>query len=541
MAELKALEKSKASEIESLRKESETVVLQLKQKQEGEIEALKTAHTSVISTKTAEITALESSYTEAQGVHAAELEAGKKQLELATADARQLRKDLEERADQLASVRSAMETTAASLSEVQSMLDSERTAHALTTSAKDNAEAAVFELKAEVETLDAKALAEEAVQKKLRNTIQELKGNIRVFCRVRPMLAADTTSDSEPVQVFDLGADKKAIQVQNPEGRSNAMGESKTEVKHFAFDHVFGESSTQDEVFGEVGQLVQSAVDGYKVCVFCYGQTGSGKTFTMQGPEDCELTPGCTSAGLIPRSVEQIFVEAEKLGKSGWSFEIYASFLEIYNDSLFDLLDGGRNGKASGNKLEIKLEKGRAGKTRPHVPELKQAKVSTPGEVYSLLTTAAEVRSTEATAMNERSSRSHSVFQLRVTGINSLTGENTSGVLNLIDLAGSERTSKSKVDGDRAKEANEINKSLSNLSNCIMALANKDKHVPFRNSKLTHYLEPFLGGDAKALMFVNVASEPQSFNESLCSLRFAQKVNACEIGTARRGVKIGGA
>jgi kinesin family protein C1 len=159
------------------------------------------------------------------------------------------------------------------------------TAHALTTSAKDNAEAAVFELKAEVETLDAKALAEEAVQKKLRNTIQELKGNIRVFCRVRPMLAADTTSDSEPVQVFDLGADKKAIQVQNPEGRSNAMGESKTEVKHFAFDHVFGESSTQDEVFGEVGQLVQSAVDGYKVCVFCYGQTGSGKTFTMQGPE----------------------------------------------------------------------------------------------------------------------------------------------------------------------------------------------------------------------------------------------------------------
>ena len=95
--------------------------------------------------------------------------------------------------------------------------------------------------------------------------------------------------------------------------------------------------------------------------------------------------------------------------------------------------------------------------------------------------------------------------------------------------------------GDRAKEANEINKSLSNLSNCIMALANKDKHVPFRNSKLTHYLEPFLGGDAKALMFVNVASEPQSFNESLCSLRFAQKVNACEIGTARRGVKIGGA
>jgi hypothetical protein len=126
VAELKALEKSKASEIESLRKESETVVLQLKQKQEGEIEALKTAHTSVISTKTAEITALESSYTEAQGVHAAELEAGKKQLELATADARQLRKDLEERADQLASVRSAMETTAASLSEVQSMLDSER-------------------------------------------------------------------------------------------------------------------------------------------------------------------------------------------------------------------------------------------------------------------------------------------------------------------------------------------------------------------------------------------------------------------------------
>lgn len=144
-----------------------------------------------------------------------------------------------------------------------------------------------------------------------------------------------------------------------------------------------------------------------------------------------------------------------------------------------------------------------------------------------MLKRASQNRATGATNINERSSRSHSVFTLQLTGENKKTGERSSGLLNLIDLAGSERLSMSGSVGDRLKETQAINKSLSSLGDVIQSLVNKKEgsHVPYRNSKLTWLLRNSLGGNCKTLMFVNVSPLVEHFNETLCSLRFATKVN----------------
>ena len=135
---------------------------------------------------------------------------------------------------------------------------------------------------------------------------------------------------------------------------------------------------------------------------------------------------------------------------------------------------------------------------------------------------------------NAASSRSHSVFQLTVNATNAKLGQTRRGNLVLIDLAGSERIDQSGVTGEQLKEAQAINKSLSALGNVIVALSNKQKHIPFRDSKLTYLLQNCLSGDSKCLMLVNVSPASQYQGETLCSLRFAQKVNACEVGVAKR-------
>ncbi|KAK9092151.1 hypothetical protein Syun_027062 [Stephania yunnanensis] len=357
-------------------------------------------------------------------------------------------------------------------------------------------------------------------RKKLHNTILELKGNIRVFCRVRPLLPDDGAGAENPYICYPTST----------ESLGRGIDILQNGQKHqFTFDQVFTHESSQQDVFVEISQLVQSALDGYKVCIFAYGQTGSGKTYTMMGrPENPE------QRGLIPRSLEQIFKSCQSLVSQGWKYKMQASMLEIYNETIRDLLSTNRVGimenGAAAKQYTIKHDAN--GNT--HVSDLTVVDVSSIKEVSSLLHQAAQSRSVGRTQMNEQSSRSHFVFTLRISGVNESTEQQVQGVLNLIDLAGSERLSKSGSTGDRLRETQAINKSLSSLSDVIFALAKKEDHVPFRNSKLTYLLQPCLGGDSKTLMFVNVSPDPTSVGESLCSLRFAARVNACEIGIPRR-------
>lgn len=355
------------------------------------------------------------------------------------------------------------------------------------------------------------------LRKKLHNTILELKGNIRVFCRVRPLLRFEGDSNGPEGASISFPTSVEST------GRSIDLINQGQKLS-FSYDKVFDHGASQEDVFVEISQLVQSALDGYKVCIFAYGQTGSGKTYTMMGK------PGNDQKGIIPRSLEQIFKTSRFLESQGWNYSMQASMLEIYNETIRDLLAPGRsNSFESSKQCTIKHD--------PHgniVSDLTIIDVFGIADVTSLLEKASQSRSVGKTQMNEQSSRSHFVFTLKISGSNENTGQNVQGVLNLIDLAGSERLAKSGSTGDRLKETQSINKSLSALSDVIFAIAKGDDHVPFRNSKLTYLLQPCLGGDSKALMFVNISPEASSVGETICSLRFASRVNACEIGIPRR-------
>ncbi|KAI0342964.1 kinesin-domain-containing protein [Trametopsis cervina] len=401
--------------------------------------------------------------------------------------------------------------------------------------------------------------AAETLRRKLHNMVQELKGNIRVFCRVRPLLSSDLPSDglarswgsssslnsdaSTPSPeyeekfkeslkaeiIFPDKLDHKEIILRS--SSESATGQERKDEWNFTFDRVFDPRSTQAEVFEEISLLAQSCVDGYNVCIFAYGQTGSGKSFTMEGG------PTDTTAGMIPRAVEEVFRVSEELNSKGWTYKMEGQFLEIYNETINDLLGKGEFDK---KKHDIKHDK--SGRT--NVTDVNIIPLKSPSQVRSLLSIAQSRRTVASTLMNERSSRSHSVFTLRICGENASTGETCEGTLNLVDLAGSERLEKSGAgnDKDRLKETQSINKSLSALGDVIAALGEKgdgksDKHIPYRNSKLTYLLQNSLSGNSKTLMVLNLSPMANHLNESLCSLRFATKVNNTTLGTARKQVK----
>nr|AFP33411.1 kinesin-like protein KIFC1 [Plestiodon chinensis] len=362
----------------------------------------------------------------------------------------------------------------------------------------------------------------------LHNTVQELKGNIRVFCRVRPLLACEKDAQKGMGHLHFPPDDQKSLTLSKAE-ESHVGRERKDDITYeFNFDRVFPPSSSQEEVFEEIALLVQSALDGYHVCIFAYGQTGSGKTYTMEGPD--EMGPG--SAGVIPRAVQQIFKASREMEAKGWKYRFTANFLEIYNESLRDLLVL-RPERSS----ELEIRRVSQSTEELHVPNLCCVPVASEEEVLKLLQKAKAHRSVAKTVLNERSSRSHSLFQLRIEGHSASRDLRTSSVLSLVDLAGSERLDKSLSSGERLKETQAINSSLPNLGLVIMALSNKEAHVPYRNSKLTYLLQNSLGGNSKMLMFVNISPLEENLAESLNSLRFARKVNECVIGTAQANRK----
>ncbi|KAM5372195.1 hypothetical protein ACJZ2D_007595 [Fusarium nematophilum] len=378
---------------------------------------------------------------------------------------------------------------------------------------------------------DALRMAEEAQQKLIKeeterrvlfNKYQELKGNIRVMCRVRPALG-----DGEGEQAGMSFPDDKTsaeIVLAGPEERSS-LGNVTRKNYPFEFDRVFMPGTQNQEIFGEISQLVQSALDGYNVCIFCYGQTGSGKTYTMSSND-----------GMIPRATHMIYDTITKLKEKSWEYTMEGSFVEVYNEELNDLLTPNERGlEGRPKKLEIRHDESRK---QTAIMNCKSVRLNSPSSVETMLAEAQNNRSVAATKANERSSRSHSVFILKLVGENSATGERCEGTLNLVDLAGSERLKHSQAEGDRMKETQNINKSLSCLGDVIEALGRGSGHVPYRNSKLTHLLQYSLGGNSKTLMFVMVSPLETHLKETLTSLRFATKVHNTHIGTAKATKKM---
>ncbi|KAJ9484409.1 hypothetical protein VN97_g8957 [Penicillium thymicola] len=376
---------------------------------------------------------------------------------------------------------------------------------------------------AETEAIKEKLRREETLRRKLHNQVQELKGNIRVFCRVRPSLKSEPASDLTLMQYPDETDDGKEINILGPEERSS-LGTVNRKNNTFSFDRVFNPSTQNAEVFDEISQLVQSALDGYNVCIFCYGQTGSGKTHTMSSAD-----------GMIPRAVHQIYETAQGLEEKGWRYSMAGNFVEVYNENLNDLL--GNPDELDKKKHEIRHDMQR-GKTT--ITDITTVNLDSPEMVETILKNADANRSVAATKANERSSRSHSVFILKLTGQNHITGERSEGTLNLVDLAGSERLSHSGATGERLKETQNINRSLSSLGDVISALGQGKEggHIPYRNSKLTYLLQFSLGGNSKTLMFVMVSPLQAHMSETLTSLKFATKVHNTHIGTAKRQARV---
>ena len=394
----------------------------------------------------------------------------------------------------------------------------------------------VTELEGLLDLAERRARDAENVRRKLHNTILELKGNVRVFCRVRPVLCGRNESEEymEKTNTLKRGIDHSVVHVHKSgedADRSIEIAQpakdGRNEQKHrFTFDAVFPPDSSQEEVFEEVSALVQSTLDGYKVCLFAYGQTGAGKTHTMIGTE------ADGQEGVIPRAVRQVFSTAEASTHQGWRYTMRAAMLEIYNEEIRDLLG---KGPPKGKKHAVSHETV-DGEVMTSVSFLEWYDVDSPERLSLLIKKAMSQRAVGATACNEQSSRSHMVFMLRADGHNDTTGQRLRGTLNLVDLAGSERLGKSGAEGVRLKETQAINKSLSALGDVIAALGAKEAHVPYRNSKLTYLLQGSLGGSGKALMLCNISPRAEDGVETLGTLRFAAKVNACEIGTARRNI-----
>ncbi|XP_072182334.1 osmotic avoidance abnormal protein 3-like [Diadema setosum] len=325
---------------------------------------------------------------------------------------------------------------------------------------------------------------------------------VKVIVRCRPLNAREKSLNCSTVVKMD-GA-RGYCEIFKPK--------SKDPPKSFTFDGAYFTESTTEQIYGDIAYpLVDGVLEGYNGTIFAYGQTGCGKSFSMQG-----ITDPPTQRGIIPRAFEHIFENIQVA--EGLKFLVRASYLEIYNEEIRDLL--GKDHKA---RLELKEHPDKG----VYVKDLSMHVVHNTRECEQVMELGWKNRSVGATLMNADSSRSHSIFTIHIEMCElDEAGEDhiRAGKLNLVDLAGSERQAKTGATGDRLKEATKINLSLSALGNVISALVDgKSKHIPYRDSKLTRLLQDSLGGNTKTLMVACLSPADNNYDETLSTLRYANR------------------
>ncbi|MCO5571230.1 hypothetical protein L7F22_024966 [Adiantum nelumboides] len=336
--------------------------------------------------------------------------------------------------------------------------------------------------------------------------------------RSRPEQRADVLE--EPLRASQARAGSPRCRPEQRADVQNVAGRFSSEFspKMFTFDRVYDESCTQKQIYRDVAHsIVHSVMCGYNGTVLAYGQTASGKTYTMEG---CDYPPDLW--GIIPNAFEHVFTHIKR-SQSSDSFLVRISYLEIYNEEIRDLLSPDTR-----KKLELK----ESPESGVYVKNLTSLTVNSFADINHLLMVGKKNRAVGATAMNQDSSRSHSIFTITVesSSIEPQANGRTHvrvGKLNLVDLAGSERLSKSGATGERFKEMTKINWSLSSLGNVISALVDgKSSHIPYRDSKLTRLLQDSLGGNTRTVMVANIGPADLNYEESVSTLRYANRAKS---------------
>uniref|UniRef100_A0A8B9NEG7 Kinesin family member 25 n=1 Tax=Accipiter nisus TaxID=211598 RepID=A0A8B9NEG7_9AVES len=440
-----------------------------------------------------------------------------------------------------------------------------------------------FDLEQSLQEVTERYEKEKQRRRALHNTLVELRGNIRVHCRIRPLLPFDTAAGHSVSQDGQRNSSEKVAYAADDEtvlvkcSRPSHASINKT----FQFERVYSPSESQDTVFADVAPLLTSLLDGYNVCIMAYGQTGSGKTYTMLGPQLEENFAYCiedaSELGIIPRATQEVFrLISEKPPGSYW---VEVSVVEVYNNEIFDLLAKDSCGKVFGVKRDVVTT--REGKS--DVPLLTYETVENASEFLHLVNKGLQLRVRHPTLVHAHSSRSHLVVTLTITTIvsgdnfgTSWEDEQTSQRLNkevsctfpqkmrenkstsssrasspaqieatekmkqvktrlqLVDLAGSECVGMSGVTGAALRETSFINRSLSALADVLGAIAEQRSHVPYRNSKLTHLLQDSVGGDAKLLVMLCISPDQKYLTESMQSLGFGTRARQVQRGQVKK-------
>ncbi|GAB5355251.1 hypothetical protein AAMO2058_000189700 [Amorphochlora amoebiformis] len=295
----------------------------------------------------------------------------------------------------------------------------------------------------------------------------------------------------------------------------NVVKEMKISKKaaKFSFDRIFTWKHTQEHVYERTASpMVKDVFKGFNCTIFAYGQTGTGKSYSMMG------ILGTENEGIIPRIVEQIFgtIETEiSKEEPETDFEVQVSYVEIYMEKVKDLL----NPKNQNGNLKIRENP----KNGIYIQGVTEQWVSNADEVYRVMDIGVGNRAIASTKMNSESSRSHSVFSMKVAQISKRTGSKKVSKVFLVDLAGSEKVRKTEAKGQTLKEATMINRSLSALGNVINALTENKPHIPYRNSKLTRLLSDSLGGNAKTCLILTASPSLYNSEETLNTMRFGKR------------------
>ena len=327
--------------------------------------------------------------------------------------------------------------------------------------------------------------------------------SVRVVVRTRPTssFAADC------LKVHD---DKCCVTATLPKGGEHGKSENAQDSWTWRYDSVLHNAS-QDTAYADVSPVVKSVLQGYNGTIMCYGQTGAGKTFTQIGD-----TSSYAHRGIVPRSVAEIFQYISDHPQ--FDATVGVSYLEIYNDSLVDLLSSLPSEEPQGGALHLIEDVSGA----THVKGLRVEKVTNEEEALNMLFEGETNRAVANHQLNRNSTRGHAIFTVYVQ-IRSRVESSEKVVrckLNLVDLAGSERLKKTSTEGDMKAESMYINRSLSYLEQVVIALSAKGRsHTPYRQSKLTHLLKDSLGGNCKTLLMANIYGEAQHIEETISTLQ----------------------